>query len=197
MRHGGAGSPPHPPPWEEQITPRTFTLADFAGLPIREAGELIRHEPVEHAVIYTPGGKALFYAESRPGSPSRVTIPLWKAGLIRGNVFVHNHPGGESFSAEDIWILLRHGAREVHAYGPERSVRMVAGKNTRRFGYVDDVAGHTEVHAAYRRALELAASDLERAVHAGVLTDAEAWRAQTHRVVRKLSMRFGFAYLEV
>lgn len=62
------------------------------------------------------------------GDPYRVTIPVGKSGLIRGNVFLHSHPRGESFSAEDVWILLRHGAREVRVCGPSRSFRMMAAR---------------------------------------------------------------------
>jgi len=78
-------------------------------------------------VIYSPAGKALYYVRSRPGAPYTVTVPFGKAGLLRGNVFVHNHPRSESFSEADILILLRHGAREVQAYGPDRAFRMSAG----------------------------------------------------------------------
>lgn len=31
---------------------------------MEDAAELIRHEPVEHAVIYSPAGKALYYVRS-------------------------------------------------------------------------------------------------------------------------------------
>lgn len=125
-------------------------------------------------MIYTPAGRALLYVRSRFGSPNRVTVPLWKSGLLRGNVFVHNHPADDSFSEDDIWILLRHGARAVHAYGPERAFRMVALANTRRFGYAEDAAGRAELHAAYWKAMSDAGTRFTQIVRAGTLDHAEA-----------------------
>ena len=191
MRRGRSGG------GEGRIVARKFSLEDFAGLPISEAGELIRYQPVEHAVIYTPAGKCLYYVASRPGSPRQVTVPLWKSGLLRGNVFVHNHPESQSFSPEDVWILLREGAREIRAYGPERSFRMIASGATRRFGYRDTVEGWAELHQAYWNAA--AASDMrfKRYVQARLMTDAEAWVAQTHSVLRQLAARYRFTYQEI
>lgn len=158
---------------------------------------MIRHEPVEHAVIYTPGNKALFYVASWPGSPYTVTVPMRTAGLIRGNVFVHNHPRSESFSASDILILLRHGAREVHVHGPERAFRMIAGKGTRLFGYTEDAMARAEIGRRYRGEMEVTAEKFARIAKARILTDAEAWAALTHGVVRKLAAHFRFAYEEI
>jgi hypothetical protein len=180
-----------------RIHARKFTLEDFAGLSIREAAELIRHEPVEHAVIYTPAGKCVYYVASRPESPFAVTVPLWKAGLIRGNVFVHNHPRSDSFSEADIRLLLRHGAREVHAYGPERAFRMIAMVETRRFGYAQQAAGTGELNAAFWRAMADAETRFARIVQTGMLTPREAWIGQTHSAARRMSARFRFAYHEV
>lgn len=182
---------------EERIGARKFRIEDFAGLSIGDAAELIRNEPVEHAVIYSPAGKALYYVCSRPDSPYTVTVPFGKAGLLRGNVFVHNHPRSESFSEADILILVRHGAREVHVYGPERAFRMVAGKGMRRFRSTEDVIARAEVGARYCRELEAAAERFERIAQAGLLTEAEAWAALTHRVVRMMSAVFRFAYEEI
>lgn len=182
---------------EARIHARKFSLEDFAGLSIGQAAELIRHEPVEHAVIYTPAGRLLYYVASRPESPLKVTVPLWKSGLIRGNVFVHNHPGSESFSQDDLLVLLRHGAREVHAYGPERSFRMVATKSMRRFSYSEDSVARAMVSAAYRKEVEASAPQFQRFVRARMLTDAEAWVALTHSVMRRMALHFRFAYQEI
>lgn len=161
------------------------------------AGELIRHEPVEHAVIYRPAGKALYYVRSRLGEPYRVTVPFGKAGLLRGNVFVHNHPGNESFSANDIWILLRHGAREVHVYGPERAFRMVASTMTRRFGQAQELTGWAEVRLSYQRGMQASAMRFGRFIRARMFTEGEALAAQTHSVVRKMALQFHFSYKEI
>jgi hypothetical protein len=164
---------------------------------VEGAGELIRHEPVEHGVIYSPRNEALFYAASRPDSPYTVTVPFGKAGLLRGNVFVHNHPRNESFSEADILILLRHGAREVHVYGPERAFRMVAGKSARRFDYTENDMAEAEIRVRYRQAVQAVAEKFERVAQARMLTDEEAWAALTHNVVRKMSAHFRFAYEEI
>lgn len=148
-------------------------------------------------MIYSASGKALYYVPSRPGSPYRVTVPPGRSGLLRRNTFVHSHPGSESFSEEDIWILLRHGAREVHAYGPKRSFRIVATKRTRRFTYSSEVWGRAELYGAYRRAVDATTPFFRELVARGALNEPEGWAAQTHGVVRVLSRRCGFAYLEI
>ena len=142
------------------------------------------------------GGKALLYVSSYPGGPYRVTVPLWKAGLIRGNVFVHNHPGSESFSAEDVWILLHHGAREVWVCGPERSFRMIASPRTRRIGVAAASEEWRVLSSRYQQALMAAAPLFRQLEDANILAATEAWAALTHGVVRDLSIRYGFAYTE-
>jgi len=164
---------------------------------VEGAGELLRHEPVEHAVIYSAAGKALHYVRSRPGEPSKVVIPIGKAGLIRGNVFVHNHPESQSFSAEDIWILLRHGAREVQAYGTLRAFRMVATDRMRRFDYREESTGIAELKLLYGRAVAASDGRFARLASARLLTSEEAWAAQTHSVVRRIAIHFRFAYWEI
>lgn len=139
----------------------------------------------------------MYYVRSRPGEPYRVTVPFGKAGLLRGNVFVHNHPKGDSFSEADIWMLLRHGATAVCAYGPGRAFRMTAMADTRRFGYAQDAAGGMELHVAYWRSMNQARVRFSRFVRAGLLSEREAWIGQTHSVARKMSAHFGFAYQEV
>lgn len=182
---------------EGRIGTRKFSLDDFQGVSAEYAGEVIRYESVEHAVIYSPAGKALYYVPSRPGEPYRVTVPFGKAGLLRGNVFVHNHPGNESFSAHDIWILLRHGACEVHVYGPERAFRMVASAKMRRFGQAQEVAGWAEVRLSYQRGMQASAIRFERFIRARMFTEGEALAAQTHSVVRKMALQFHFSYQEI
>lgn len=148
-------------------------------------------------MIYSAAGKALYYVRSRHGSPHRVTVPLWRAALLRGNIFVHNHPGSESFSAEDIWILLRYGAREVHVFGPERSFRIVATDSTRRFSYRNESVGWSELSREYERAVVATDPRFEEFVRARLFTRPKAWAAQTHGVVRRMSVRFSFAYQEI
>ena len=179
---------------EERIGTHNFTLDDFQGLSMDEGAELIRHEPVEHAVIYSRAGKALYYRRSWPGDPYRVTMPAGKSGLIRGNVFVHNHPGSESFSPEDIWILLRHGAREVRAYGPERSFRTIASRRTQR---VTSDSAIGAIRVRYDREVEGAAPLFEDLVDQCIFDDAEARSALTHHALRALSARYRFAYMEI
>jgi hypothetical protein len=152
---------------------------------------------VEHAAIYTPAGRALYYRRSWPGYPYQVTIPIGKTGLIQGNMFAHNHPRGESFSAEDIWILLRHGAHDVRVFEPERSFRIAASSSTRRFGWADQESGWREVELAYERAVASLGGRYAPLVQTGRMPPVQAWAAQTHAVVRKMAMRFGFLHREV
>jgi hypothetical protein len=180
-----------------RIRTETLRLSDFAGLSIAEAAEVIRREPVEHALIYKPGGGALAYAKSRPETPKEVTIPMREARLLSGNVFVHNHPDNESFSYQDIWLLLRHGVREVRAYGPRLAFVMSSQRGMRTFTYENDTEGRKALIKKYMEVQRETTPAFRELVRRDIFTEAEAWAAQTNGIVRTIAGIYRFTYAEL
>jgi hypothetical protein len=194
-----AAAPVHPE--VEKLSTRIRTevlhLSDFAGLSVADAGEVIRNEPVEHALIFKPNGHALLYVKSWPATPKEVTIPMRDMHRLPGNVFVHNHPGNESFSYQDVWLLLRHRVREVRAYGPKRGFVMGTQPEMQAFTYETAVEGLDALIATYRKAQRDTTPAFKNLVRDGTFTEDEAWAAQTHAIMRTISQVYGFAYREL
>jgi hypothetical protein len=180
-----------------RIRSEALRLSDFAGLSMAEAAEVIRRAPIEHALIYKPGGRALAYARSRPETPKEVTIPMREARLLSGNIFLHNHPDNESFSYQDIWLLLRHGVREVRAYGPRRAFVMSSQPEMRRFTYENDEEGRQALIRKYIEVQRETTPPFRELVRGGTFTEAEAWAAQTHGIVRTIARIYRFTYAEL
>lgn len=61
----------------------------------------------EHVCILRPDGAEVY---SGVGEADSVAVP---AAVLRGNIVVHNHPGGGSLSRQDVQVLLEYQAAEV------------------------------------------------------------------------------------
>lgn len=180
-----------------RIRTEVLRLSDFAGLGVGDVAEVIRNEPIEHALIFRPDGRALVYAKSSPATPKEVTIRMQDVRWLSGNVFIHNHPDNESFSFKDVWLLLRHGVREVRAYGPTRAFMMAAQPGMQTFNYATSDAGLDALIATYRKVQHDTTPAFRELVRSRSFTEAEAWAAQTHAIMRNISQIYGFAYKEL
>jgi hypothetical protein len=53
------------------------------------------------------------------GTAHQVDTPVTDFALFRGNVFTHNHPGGRTFTLEDIQSFIESEAKEVRVSTPQ------------------------------------------------------------------------------
>jgi hypothetical protein len=53
------------------------------------------------------------------GTDHRVNTPITDLALFKGNVFTHNHPGGRTFTLEDIQSFIESEAKEVRVSTPQ------------------------------------------------------------------------------
>jgi hypothetical protein len=53
------------------------------------------------------------------GTDHRVNTPVTDSALFKGNVFTHNHPGGRTFTLEDIQSFIESEAKEVRVSTPQ------------------------------------------------------------------------------
>jgi hypothetical protein len=89
----------HPAPHEHQV------VTDFE--------ERVREERVEHAIVVDESGNVLF---EKKGTKKSVTFDPEEMGKIKNGtnvVLSHNHPGGSSFSKQDIMLSARNNISEI------------------------------------------------------------------------------------
>lgn len=80
---------------------------------VRRSEDTIRNEPVEHLLLLDKNGNVAMRAGDGKRSEVNVTNEMMQAA--RDAVMTHNHPGGSTFSMEDIQTALVLGLREIRA----------------------------------------------------------------------------------
>jgi hypothetical protein len=74
---------------------------------LRHAEQDVARQDRETVYILRPDGALAYYGV---GERDQVFIPR---DAIRGNIVVHNHPGGGSLSRRDVQVLLERGAAQM------------------------------------------------------------------------------------
>ena len=143
----------------------------------------IRTQNFESAAIFKNGKQLLF----KDGQASSVSFSPDEVSLMKGAVFTHNHPGGRSFSLEDVSIFNHSGMKEIRAVGNgvEYSLvrtaksRKVTTKNLRSY-YLDE-----ETAKRY---------DFNRAINEGRMTIEFANANHHHEVMIEVAAAMGLTY---
>ncbi|MEK4854801.1 minor capsid protein [Paenibacillus sp. FSL H7-0756] len=83
---------------------------------VKDAEQVIRKAPEEHAVILTEKGEVLHMK----GEKAAVDITKLKPEQLKGSIVTHNHPSndgelGGSFSSDDVHAFIRHGIKQLRA----------------------------------------------------------------------------------
>jgi hypothetical protein len=89
------------------LQPRSSTLQSSLDRVERE----IRDLAVEHAYAFSGDGELLFHTTDE--ADSQVGFNDAELALLAGAVLTHNHPGGRSFSEEDVTFAMRVGLAEM------------------------------------------------------------------------------------
>jgi hypothetical protein len=99
-------------------------LQQRAGTPqaVLEAERGIRSSDYETAYLYDKNGKLI---AQQSGNKDTVNLSPAMLNQMRGSILTHNHPGGSSFSRQDIAVAVNHGLAEVRAVTSERTYSMV------------------------------------------------------------------------
>lgn len=80
---------------------------------VRSSEDTIRNEPVEHLLLLDKDGKIAM--RTGDGKRGEVEVTPEMMRRARDSVMTHNHPGGSTFSKEDIQTSLQLGLREIRA----------------------------------------------------------------------------------
>jgi hypothetical protein len=89
---------------------------------IEKAIYKIRYEKVEHLYIFKNNKQFRRFI----GTTNQVSLPEKYLFEIENNVIIHNHPGGSSFSVEDLKTIIKYNAKtllvatEAFLYSVER-----------------------------------------------------------------------------
>jgi len=74
----------------------------------------------ERAVVVDEDGKVVF---AKTGARDYVRFSDAEMAKLRGAYVTHNHPSGNSFSLDDVKLLLQEGLRELRAVGEQQGTR--------------------------------------------------------------------------
>jgi SPP1 gp7 family putative phage head morphogenesis protein len=74
----------------------------------------IANDKKEHIAVITPAGQVLY---ENVGNSHHVDIPAFVP--LKGNIILHNHPAGTSFSAEDVRHGIASGAAAIRVVTPQ------------------------------------------------------------------------------
>ncbi|WP_202412764.1 hypothetical protein [Duganella lactea] len=159
--------------------PDTSTPARQQAVAIEEK---IRHDKLETAALIDTDGRVLAQAQGRP---DQVSVPIEALASARGALFTHNHPGGTSFSVEDILNAADFGFSEIRVVTALQRFSMMPGK-----AWPDPV----EIEKAYNAVLGHAKLDAHNRVTAGELQAKFKGAETMHIVWERLAKQLGMKY---
>lgn len=112
------------------------------GLSKVEAG--IRYSDVEHLVVLDKDGNEIF---RKDGSETSIALSAREERLLKGADATHNHPGGTTFSPEDVESLVDLDMHSLRAVGDDGTTYTL----TKQFSiFADRKAFYTDYYKAYK-----------------------------------------------
>lgn len=80
---------------------------------MHEVENIIRGNRTETGVVFDTNGKMVW---RQKGNKNSVDITgAIKKGVLKGNILTHNHPGGSSFSPDDVYVLSQQELSSIRA----------------------------------------------------------------------------------
>jgi len=128
---------------------------------LRSIESKIAGNKTESLHAFTPDGKKLFTLQ---GTERSVGIPIVDAKKLKGNIMTHNHPGGTSFSPEDIGLLNKYKMKEIRAVGKEYT----------HTAKIKKIVGEGTISSEYDKTRSTVIKQFQDAITDGKMTVAEA-----------------------
>lgn len=162
-----------------RTTPDTSTPARLAAVTIEEK---IRHEKLETGTLINADGQTIL---QRVGEPDKVRFP--EAALQRGMgaTFTHNHPGGTSFSLDDVALAAEFQFGELRVVAPLQRFIMQPGRSWPSPG---------DIETAYNDVFRHAQLDVHNRVTAGELHAKFKGAETMHVLWERVAKQFGMKY---
>jgi len=150
-----------------RVQPDVSTPARAQAVKIEES---IRHKKDETGTLIGTDGRVMF---QRSGTPNSVRIPGTVLDGGQGATFTHNHPGGTSFSVEDVSLAAEYKFGEMRVVTPLQRFSMQP---------IGDWPLPEEVESAYNAIERSAMLDVHNMVTGGEL-DARFKGAESMHVI--------------
>jgi hypothetical protein len=154
---------------------------------VRELERTIANSPVEKFFVVSKDGKII---NQGSGSGGRVSFRTSDIGRYRGSISTHNHPGGRSFSAEDVIAGSMLDQAEIRVITPKKRIYRIQPKSGKW-------PTPEAIRAAFQAEDAKVTSRLLRDVEKGKITIEEANLEHHHRVWERIAPGLGLVYERV
>jgi hypothetical protein len=110
---------------------------------IKDFEDVIREQPIEHGMLIDKSGEIVLVKKGDNHSIHFTGTEYDKAKTFKDLIFTHNHPTGNPFSCEDVFMAAAWGFREERAVGKEYTYIIKIEKNF-PFQYLE--GSYTEIY---------------------------------------------------
>jgi hypothetical protein len=141
----------------------------------------LRKGTVERLIAYDQGGNEVLRLD---GTEDEVKIPRSAYAMLRNTIVTHNHPGGRSFSEDDIITAIELDLFELRAVSGGFTFRLRRPER----GWGDRAVD--ELQAAY----DDVSRDLDQLVASGTISQTVADRFAHHELAKRFADRVGAQY---
>lgn len=93
-------------------SPDVSTSARWAAVQFEDA---VRHDPNENGAFFRSDGTVIF---RKVGTPSNILFSAAELSGVNNSMFSHNHPGGHTFSMQDVQHAVELDLIELRAVAP-------------------------------------------------------------------------------
>jgi len=156
-------------------------LPDSVQRALARAEPALRRGTVERLIAYDLAGNEVLRLD---GTEDEVKIPRAAYGMLRNTIVTHNHPGGRSFSEDDIITAIELDLFELRAVSRDFTFRLRRPERGWGGRAID------ELQAAYDEVTR----SIDELVASGVITQDVADRFAHHELAKRFAARVGAQY---
>jgi hypothetical protein len=177
----------HQSPWDFSIYDKAMPRCPPSGVTPAQLAAVIwenqvRNEQIEHGAFFDAKGTVIL---AKQGLQSSVGFTPTELQQVKGALFSHNHPSGNSFSAGDIVLASECKLVELRAVSPDwrHFMRFKNGWPSR-----------PAILLEQRRAEPQAKADVAHEIRAGRLDPRYGTWEISHRIVVHIAAKFNILY---
>lgn len=174
-------------------------LPEEARIGLAEAWEIARNHGLANGtetILHVSSQTGAQVVAREVGGPSGIKFPkelvqFLKAAAPDSVLSIHNHPNSSSFSPEDMQVMCDFPSiRYITVVGHDGTRYLLRAGNGHRPIRETLFFGYYMLKNEYRW-------EYDRLIKSGRMTEAEAWREISHRIVRRLAQEFGWTYRRI
>ncbi|MCU0352355.1 MAG: hypothetical protein MUD08_01240 [Cytophagales bacterium] len=164
---------------------KTHRLLKDDGRTLEEAVAFIRNSPVEQVYFFKDGSQvARFKGEKTYVNPSEASLVRMKDAIV-----LHNHPGGTSFSVEDVKAAVTHDAAQLIVVTSDATYNLIRPRDGWNIDF--DIKNTQDI---FEEALSLAQDKLRKQEARGEIFSSEKDLLLNHYLWEAFFTHFGIRY---